>query len=451
MTNRYLWVKGADHSILDKTLAEKYKITHDYYIKDAEKGFNTLMNGPWDRALVPLKVAQLDAITDSILMIDSSNEFLREENNKIALNWTAIKGFLNSSTNRKLHSPLKDAAKQFNSEIKSFDDFFAEPQEDSYISLIKNTTAISAACAQLSLLKAPSCVRATSELLEELSYRGNMILPKIWSEFFKNEKLSAGTVHAAIKMIERIESKNPGYILSDLSSSFEKAGLSQQEALEAAWKVMALYGNGGANTGYRLALFDLPENTSKLAIALSIIGTSVSYLDYSQRFSGLKHYAFPGEVKDSCIMPKPYHFWLNAYLARWLVKRGYSSEVAQMATFIAAKGYQVNRDLNNAGGGLNKILSKPNMHPTNQVVRLDLALSASGAVYGSLQEKGSVKSFSINQGITKLVSVAGNPEALSEGVLQQLMGSDRIRLLYLWDQLFQPNSALEFYQKIQSN
>jgi hypothetical protein len=148
-------------------------------------------------------------------------------------------------------------------------------------------------------------------------------------------------------------------------------------------------------------------------------------------------------------MPKPYHFWLSAYLARWLVNKGYSPEVAQMATFIVAKGYQVNRDLNNAGGGLDKILSKSSFHPTNQVIRLDLALSSSGAVYGSLVEKNLVNGFSINDGIAHLKHYSGNPEVLSQGSIQNLLISDRVRLLYIWDELFQPNKVLKFYQDMQ--
>lgn len=454
MIDRYIWVQGASAKGEGKSAAQRYQIARELYSTQKAVGFNLMLNGPWDRSLVPLLEAQTDSILDSLTGADTTgillNGTVTANSDGLVTGLESAEKFLRANQPTKLHGIIEEAYTLFKSKPAPLTDLLKTADEQTYSDWAKNTVAISGACTQISVLQAVSCVGATSALLEEVQYNRNMILPKIWVEFVNDPKIKLGVSQAALIMIKRMRDGGSGNVFGDLKAGFVQAGFGEKDANEATWKTLALYGNGGPNTGYRLMLFELPNESSNLVVALSVIGIAVPYLEFRQIFAGQQHYAFPAEARGPCLSPKPYHFWLNAYLARWLVKQGYSAEVAQMATFIAAKGYQINRDLNNAGGGLDKILTKPTDHPTNQVIRIDLVMAASGAVYGSLVDNSTIRSFSLNQGMDRLNAVKGNPATLPKDFIQGLMSSDRIRLLYLWDKLFQPNQALKFFREQQN-
>lgn len=455
MLDRYLWVRGKDAQWVNKSTHEKYENALTLYQQQSTqdgKGFNTIFNGPWDRALVPVFDAQRDTIFDSLLTVDTTGGLMQgvtlDESGDI-LTLDAVEKYLKAGKPTVLQNMVQTVAKAFGAKQKPLSELTSPTEkEEAYSSWAKNTAAIAAACTQMSALQSLSCTKATSDLLADASFNANMILPKIWNEFITSQKLREGVRQGALIIIGRIKSKKPGHLFDDLRLGFKRAGFSDSESNEATWKLLAIYGNGGPNAGYRLFAFDLPPETSLFSVGLSVISASISYLDFYQMITCKTHYALPPEV-SGCLTPKPYHFWLNAYFARSLVKSGYSAEVAQMATFILAKGYQVNRDLNNAGGGLEKILSKPSNHPTNEVVRIDLVLAAAGVVYGSHIEGIPLKPFSLSGGLTDLIAHRGNVEGVSKDLIQSLMASDRLKLLRAWDQLFQPNESLAFFRKQQ--
>lgn len=448
--DRYIWVRGKDAEWKDKTFKERYQTALGIYRRQSQDGkFKTIFNGPWDRALVPVQEAQRDAIFDAVFTVDTTGSLLKGieyDRDGSIVRLSALELYLRQNISHKLPNMIRTFAAGFGAKTKKLDELLKPTQDESYLARIKNTAAITAACSQLSLFQAPACVSATQALLTELNYNANMILPKIWIDFIRNEKLREGVRQSALLMLNRIKNKQPGRFFDDLYKGFQLAGLTPNDAREASWRLLALYGNGGANTGYRILAFDLPIETEVLAVGLSFIGTAVSYLDFQQRISGGQQYAFPAEVSGSCLTPKSYHFWLNAYLSRWLVKRGYSIEVAQMATFILDKGYQVNRDINNAGGGIEKLLSKTTDHPTNEVIRVDLVLAAAGGVYGSLVERGSLKPLLLEDGLRQLQAVRGDRNQLLQPSVVDSVVSDQIKLFKVWDQLYQPNEALRFFQ-----
>ncbi|MBK7843865.1 MAG: hypothetical protein IPJ71_09240 [Bdellovibrionales bacterium] len=453
MIDRYIWVRGKDEDWQNKTLTRRYEVARKLYFEQSKSGFHTIFNGPWDRALVPIFEAQRDAILDSLLVVDTTGNLLREitydEQGNI-LTLEAVDEYLRTGQSTQLVGLTQTVARAFGAKQKKIDEILNPTgTEAGYSSWAKYTAAISIACAQISVLQTINCTRATSDLLSEASYNSNMILPKIWMEFIGDPRLREGIRQSALILINRIKSKERGVLFEDLVSGFQGATFSKPEAVEAAWKLLALYGNGGPNTGYRLSAIELPNEASNMVVGLSVISTAISYLEFAQMLSQKSHYAFPTQA-SGCLTPKPYHFWLNAYFSRWLVKKGYSPDVAQMATYIVSKGYQVNRDINNAGGGLDKILSKPSDHPTNRVVRVDLTLAAAGSVYGSFIDKQkTIKSFSLVHGLLHLNEVRGETGKLSKDLIQNLMASDRMRLLREWDQLFRPNEALYYFRSQQ--
>ncbi|MCB0368900.1 MAG: hypothetical protein KDD45_05470, partial [Bdellovibrionales bacterium] len=313
-----------------------------------------------------------------------------------------------------------------------------------YEKRLSNTANTAAACLQLTKINIINCTSAVNDLIELANFRNNIIAPEIWYEFMTNKELQEGIRIMALTMIERLKSGIGGRFFDDLVESFQSAGLLETDAIEAAWKAIALYGNGGPNMGLRIEVFDLPAGMSKFYLAMHVISVAVTQIDYQQRLMGHKHYVYPMEMSGGCLSPKPYHFWLNAFFARELVKRGYSAEVAQMATFIVAKGYHLNRDINGAGSGIEKILSKSSNHPTNRVIRTDLSMAAAGVVYGSLFGQD-IHSFSIGNGVAYLEKNSGDVSKISDSTILSITRGS-VQAFYAWDSLFKPNIVLEYFQ-----
>lgn len=452
--DRYIWVRGKDVEWINRPFEERYRTASKIYEaqRQSGNGFKTLFNGPWDRSLVPVLTAQRDAIFDALLTNDTSGTLLNGieyDANGSLLRLEELETYLHQNVSRNFPNMIQTIATQFGGKRRKLNELLNPPPQKDYEERIKQVAEISAACIQIGAVPITSCVSAVKTLIAEANYNANMILPHIWNDFIRTKILREGVRKGAIIMLERVKSGMPGQFFIDLVKGFELAGLPKDKAVEAAWRLLALYGNGGANTGYRLLAIELPAEAEVFAIALSFISTTVTYLDFQQRMSGQHHYALPPEVTGGCLTAKPYHFWLNAYFSRWLVKQGYTPSIAQTAAFILNKGYQVNRDVNNAGGGIEKLLSKPAEHPTNRVIRADLNLGAAGNIYGSLVNKQRMKPIDIGEGLSQLHLTRGDSALLSERSILDRLSSDRIQFIRKWDELYKPNRALLFYQKQQ--
>lgn len=434
MLDRYLLERGQVAN--GATLKTRYQLAEMLYQKQAAKGFSKKI-GPWGRGLVPVLAAQRDALLEALKLADSELSSLEK-----------IEAYLRDKSPKPLHYSTK---KEKLPKVEALGD---ETQNSAYQKQFDQKTALLASCAQIAVFDSFSCVSAIHALRDETRFNKNMILPNVWKNFVSDPTIIEGIRQAALIMIDRIHSQQPGRVFNDLLQGFLVAGMSPGEAREASWQTLALYGNGGHNTGFQLLSYQFPDEASHAVVGLSVIGTSITYLDFFQRLHHQHHYAYPDKMVGSCTSPKPYHFWMSAYLSRWLTLNGYKSDTSQAAVFILEKGYQVNRDLNGAGSSIDKILSKPSDYPGNKVIRIDLAMAAAGSVYGSLSGLGiksqTINPFDINDGYLVLEHFRGDGQEINQGILQKLLISNRLKLYHLWDQIFQPNKALEYYRKLQS-
>lgn len=452
--DRYIWVHAKDSEWQGRTFSERYKTALHVY-KEKNRDYNPVklvMNGPWDKALVPVLEAQRDSIVSALLLADSSESLIRGigtdgSGNLLELN--SLESYLKKNLVRGFPNLIQQIAKQFGGNLRKPEELLNPAPDETYVERLKKLSGIAVACAQLSVAQGPACVTAVKATLTEANYSANLILPKIWYEFIRTPKLRDGARLGALIMLQRMQNQRPGRFFEDLVEGFRRAKLSEADAVEATWKLLALYGNGGANTGLRLLALQLPAEAEVLAVSLSFVGTAVTYLEFAQRMAGNRSYAFPAEVDGNCLTAKPYHFWLNAYLSRWLVKQNFTPEVAQSAVFIVNKGYQVNRDVNNAGGAVEKLLSKPTNHPTNEVIRIDLNVGAAGSVYGSLAGNKPLKPLPLQEGVRR----SGQPQNTNEAVFDKStlnkLVPDRMRLIALWEKVYQPNQMLLHFQTSQ--
>lgn len=158
-----------------------------------------------------------------------------------------------------------------------------------------------------------------------------------------------------------------------------------------------------------------------------------------QVLHGGNQYMYPKESSGICRNPKPYHFWLSAYFSRSLIRQGYSPEVASAAAFVVANGYQMNRNLaNGRAGKVDSLLSKPFLHPTNNVIRMDLVQAAAGAVYGSAQDNSVSGNFNLAKSYDRAMALAKACSDLVSIELKILNGSEDIKTIYAWNRYFAP-------------
>lgn len=269
----------------------------------------------------------------------------------------------------------------------TFETALNNDEEEGYLEQIKDQAMVLGACASVSPMNSLSCQSAVNDIIALIQYNRNLILPSVWERVLTSPTYKEGLRLAALKLIQKtreIPTKRAN-VFDDIKSSFIETGLGAGQAEDAAWDVLAVYSNGGHNAISRTMMLAWPSGFASSAVSVAMISSALTLLDFKQHERGLGHYAYPSGVSGSCLNPKPYHFWLSAYLARHLKKKGYSSEVSAIASFVSAKGYQVNRVLvaSDEWGALKKLFVKDVFHPTNQVIRMDLTLASAGAVYGA--------------------------------------------------------------------
>src|SRR5207244_3343913 len=98
-------------------------------------------------------------------------------------------------------------------------------------------------------------------------------------------------------------------------------GSSPDQAIERAWAFLGMYGTRGASFSVLAPL----ANRENLPVFLSfyLISSMMGVLD--QRTFATGHaYSYPKSIESRCGFARPYHFWLAAYLSRFLRKKGYS-------------------------------------------------------------------------------------------------------------------------------
>lgn len=441
--DRYLWVTDTSGFAEGKDLKTRLDMAEKVFaVKKKEPG---LFDGPWANGLVPTFGAQKVAFQNAIETLRSPNIKNLKEAKAFLLKERTSGGSLYFPLVRKLVNEFdsRDEKTKKLLALRPVTKILEEDQDDEFLREIQNTLGIVAACAKVSVIDSIQCSKAVSLILRESRWSGaNILFPKIWLESFQSKIFREGLRNLAIKQIGRIETKAIGNITTDAVAAFAQAGAGRDQAEDYAWKTLALYGNGGHNTGLRALLYDLTEQDMVTAVSLSIIGTATTVIDYEQRMTGKAHYAFPTEATGSCLSPKPYHFWLNAFISRYLIQVGYSPAIAAMASFTVSKGYHLNRQMNNTGGSVDKLFTKSANHPTSRVIKMDLTLNASGALYGAgLIRREMNFSAGMQALLDKTSSFPGlNPKESID------VGGNKLKSFNLWHEVFQPDFIFEYFR-----
>jgi hypothetical protein len=235
-------------------------------------------------------------------------------------------------------------------------------------------------CSSLTLTSVVSCSKGLQRLRTLTAVRGSIMLPLLYKRVLLNPDYREGLRIGALKVLNRIsvEGEVQSNFFDDLKDAYIKAGSSPKQAEDRAWDVIGLVSTAGPNLDSRLD--DLGVADVPLRSALNALAAGPQVLD--ARGSPNGHlYSYPRNAPTSCNQGKPYHFWMSAYLARFLSQELDDTEGAAAAVYLAEEGYQMfaktgNRDPIRA-------FAVSSLDPANNLIRMDLAYSALGSRFGA--------------------------------------------------------------------
>lgn len=298
-------------------------------------------------------------------------------------------------------------------------------------------------CGIESLSSIFTCKKALNFIEQNASPKGmlRLMIPDAWKLIYETDKFNEGIEKVARKLQKEIKdhsSSRTSNIWDDLANSFKSSGLSTTEAEEGVWAILAIISNGGQNTKTRVGEIESSNKSDEL----SFIAKAMSALDYLKQKNGLPLYSYPSNIKTFCDSAKPYHFWMSAYLARELVKKNIVGvDDAIKYSFLAEKGYQLNRNLLSSWGSgkVTNALSAEPYGPIHDVIRMDLANAAAGAIFGAKSAKNkSNEEINLDVSIISLLKKS-NPHASlpNSGTLSEL------NTYMQFNNVFVPDTALD--------
>ncbi len=191
------------------------------------------------------------------------------------------------------------------------------------------------------------CRSAFSDLVDEMQPSdgfGTLIsLPSVWKEIGTDPRYIKPLAKFAVDLRKKVDLARTGRLsavgdlFTDLKNEFISSGASVSDATDMTWKALAFYATRGASA---MPYFAAADKENKAAfVSTALIASMISYLDGYSLKSG-KLYSLPSTVQTSCDYTRPYHFWMAGYLARELLKKGFSKSASFKATHLSETVYE---------------------------------------------------------------------------------------------------------------
>jgi hypothetical protein len=246
----------------------------------------------------------------------------------------------------------------------------------------------------LSLLPSTSS-KAMSDLIDLSDYRyapEPFLLLDQWVEFLTDKDIPVVFSRLSLKVLERIEQLealpvneesdfriSTSHFDDDLRVALEETVNSPEKREHLYWLVLAVFATQG--TGVYNALEMAGDETSQSRVVLYAADFLVNSMYYLDTFSKAgEYYSFPKTVTTHCLTGKAYHFWMSAYFAFFLKKKGYSESVAKEAAFEMGKLYEyfsTSVDRNSPDGPLGNAYYRDWETHLHHAARFGLAMHAS--------------------------------------------------------------------------
>jgi hypothetical protein len=149
------------------------------------------------------------------------------------------------------------------------------------------------------------------------------------------------------------------------------------------WNILGLYGSQGAALSRSVHLY--PDKTG-IMYSLGLMAHLVSVMDTLSITNSDKLYSFPHNIGSNCVVGKPYHFWMSAYLSYRLREENYSFEESVGGPMNLSKLYEYYYQPNgrNVEGSRSHYLLKKKLNSvTLNSIRISHVLHATGAFFGA--------------------------------------------------------------------
>lgn len=312
-----------------------------------------------------------------------------------------------------------------------------------------NSQAVrSLVCASGTLLHFSNCAKYLKGVLDDFQPHGNNTATPLFKKILTQHEYIEGAKKAALRIMARIKSgERPpnGNLLDDVRNGYLEAGLPRKQADDLAWDLLAAISTGGQGVAWHVMPYPAGRDFFPLKVAMEIIATGAPVLD-SRGISSGHPYSLPKEFVTTCDYGKFYHFWLTAYIARSFAANGGDAIAAETAARLADKGYQM---LANTGWGRKATMAftTDTFSQSNDNIRIDLAFSSAGALYGANQGGGTRSpALDIDQGLAALILNANLQPKLDEDAANAAWNTwAGIPGYRRWDSIFAPDSAADVF------
>jgi hypothetical protein len=214
--------------------------------------------------------------------------------------------------------------------------------------------------------------------------------PEVWIEVLSDKKYYLGLLDFSIETYNWVEKETKvekgKNVLDDLIQYFEKYTQSHEQAVSMAWNMMGLYGSRGAAMNFITDHLSIPYGLKRVLI---YFGYVISVMDALSEKGNL--YTLPSSIETDCVIGKPYHFWMSAYLAyRLKQSEGWSKKRSMNVPFNLGKFYEYYSPTNGRTGvrtmGRHFLVHYKEGGPEsmkNMSFRLGLALKGAGSFFGA--------------------------------------------------------------------
>ncbi len=310
-------------------------------------------------------------------------------------------------------------------------------------------------CLKYTVLHAEGCSKSLKLILktmvpdESTTMSQGVMARGVVDQVVSDPSYVQGAGKAALIIMDRVKNKSlDGDLLTDITQAFLSSGLSQADAEDHAWNLIAVWATRGPNIKILNLLYADKSEIMPFygtLLALDMISSAAPYLDQLRIESGKSPYSYQG-VQTTCSYGKPYHYWMSAWLTRKFGIETGSPIGAMYAAYISELGYQMRSTT--AGRDPNRAFMTDTFGSANNKIRIDLAFASAGAVYGmEVASKKAISSKNIDQAILKLMKNAVKRPVMDLKDAQKEWAGLGLKGFLRWDEIFSPTSALNFFRK----
>jgi len=302
----------------------------------------------------------------------------------------------------------------------------------------------------LGILKVNSCDDAMDTVQRLATPWEGVSFKETHTEVLLDSRYNEGLRLAALKIAKKTKKpiKNDENLFDDFKASFIEAGAKEIDAEEMTWNTLGVMSASGTRQWLRFVSIPYGYDQGQKRLALQTIANCLPIIDHNSAKTG-HIYSFPKEIQGGCNTGKNYHFWSSAFMSRKAALESGNPEAAVVAAYQAEKFYNMNKAKTGGFTMAGHMVQGEMFSPASNVIRIDLAQSAAGAMWGAQKATTREPSHAnIDSTVKKLIEKAGRGSVspavqYSAGFLPEPIAS-----YPAWMSKFNPNILMDNVDEI---